>query len=203
MRTPVEKLDWDMKVTAGSRFNASRRLRRSYRRKQWFAIIFSIFIVFVSALTLVFEFTPLYTKILGFVALASSIFVVVFSASQIENTDAVNAHRVYQSAVEISALRREFTALTPQDQQVELSRFVTLYNTAIAAHGINHEDEDFVKYKLSHWWEFDDLKDKGKPAIASAKLFEWLERESGPVAVWTSATALAGALAASIASLIG
>lgn len=203
MRTSVEKLDWDMKVTAGSRFIASSRLKKSSRRKQWFAIIFSVFIVLVSALTLVFEFSSLYTKVLGFVGLASSIFVVVFSAAQIENNDAVNSHRLYGSAVAISALRRELTALDPVDQKQELPRLAKLYNDVIDVHGINHDDKDFNKYKLEHWWEFDDLKDKQKPAILSAKLLESLEQHIGQGAVWASMTAAAGGVAVSIASLLG
>ncbi len=202
MRSPIEKLDWDMKVTAGSRFGASQRVKRAYRRKQWFLIIFSTLVVLISAVTLVFEFSEPYVRLLGFIGLASSIFILVFSAAQIENSDAVYAHRLYESAVHISALRRDFAALGADSQQAALAHFTKLYNDSLLAHGVNHENRDFDRYKLAHWWEFEDLKDSSRPGIASAKLLDKVEELFPQSAIWAAITAGLAGVIASIASLM-
>jgi len=203
MKTPVEKLDWDMKVTAGSRFSAAARLKRSFRAKQWFLVIFSTLIVLISAVALVFSFSPFYNRLLGFIALASSILVLVFSAAQIENEDSVTAHKLYQSAVQISGMRREFAALANSQREAALGEMTQRYNDALVLHGVNHDTKDYRRYKLDHWWEFDDLKDLTRSRLFSAKLGQSVEENLPRSALWGAFAAAAAGVAASVISAMG
>ena len=197
-----QKLLTDMKWTEGSRFIAAARLRRNYRSRQWLMVIFSIVVVSISAVTLVFPIPEPYPKIFGFLALIASIFIVVFSATQIESDDTVRAHLLYNSAVDISNMRRTWSLQLSQHNDEVLSQYASDYGDLLSSYGVNHEDRDFASYKRSHKWEFQDLNDESKTLSAAKGLLQ-IFTDSLPISasITAAAAAIGALLSLALASL--
>lgn len=51
----------------------------------------------------------------------------------------------------------------PDDQRNNvLLDYANEYGDLLNNYGVNHDDIDFKRYKYTHKWEFDDIKDGGK-----------------------------------------
>ncbi len=188
-----------MKMTAGSRFIAAKRLKRSYRRRQWIMVLASVVVLAVSAVTLIFVLPDPYPKSFGFVGLVASVLIVVYSAAQIESEDPVTSHLLYNSAVEISNMKRDLLALSEPKRQSALAEYAKTYGDLLSNYGVNHEDVDFYRYKATHKWEFVDTKDAGRLSDVIGQVKRFL---SDNLTIGAAAAAAAGALGALLSALI-
>ena len=121
-------------------------------------VAFSVLVVAISAVTLVFTLDEPYPRFFGFIALIASIVIVVMSAAQIESDEVVTAHLLYNSAVEISNMRRALMNFSEDEFAKNLPKYVSEYGSILTSYGVNHEDRDFELYKIRNKWEFEEFR---------------------------------------------
>ena len=155
--------------------------------------------VFASLITIAFQFEEQSSKLVAVVSLIVSIVIVVFSASQIESGDIERSIRLYDSAVEISNLRREFEACLNKEKVAQLPGFSKKYNSMIEYGGVNHDDIDYAKYKRDHRSEFSDENGESGSKVFVEYAFNAI-KQGTPEAV--TMAAIAGMLSALLSALI-
>lgn len=156
--TQGEKLLWDMKVTAGARFNASHRLASKDRFSNLALALFSAVLLSISVITVAFALDPSVAKGLAVASIMASVMALIFSMKIYADQHAVEAEQMHRCALEINEIRRKFAALDMSDPKM-LTKATDEYNFVLQKYSLNHSDRDFKKYKYEHRWEFTDLKD--------------------------------------------
>lgn len=204
--TPGEKLLWDMKVTAGARFNAASRLVAKDRFANVSIAIYSAIVVSTSIITLTFDLGTILSRVVGVASLIASIIILVLSMKLFADRHAVDAEQMHRCALEINELRRFYIAaeITNKPSLIAAS---DRYNAILQKYSINHSENDYLKYKFSHRWEFEDLRELDEKL---AKKREAAETTTSniieKVTAWIGGAGLAAAatgLAAALAGLIG
>ncbi|MCB2014782.1 MAG: SLATT domain-containing protein [Sphingobium sp.] len=200
---PGEKLLWDMKVTAGCRFIASARLLEKDKAANISIAIYSSIVVSTSLIALVFDLGPIFSKVVAVGALVASIIILVLSMKLFADRHAVEAEQMHRCALEINELRRNFEA-RGFEKPAMIARAVESYNSILQKYSINHSEADFRKYKLSHRWEFEDLRDLDEKSAKRRKNFESITSNLiDKLALGFGAAGLAAAISGLISSLIG
>jgi hypothetical protein len=82
------------------------------------------------------------------VTVGLSIVILVSSLLQYSNGDVVNAEQHHRSALEMNELRRLLKLKVETAKEKELEDFIDRYNTVLQKYSINHDDIDFLQYKL-------------------------------------------------------
>lgn len=194
---------WDMKVTAGARFNAASRLASKDRFDNISIAIYSSIVVSTSLTTLVFDLGPILSKGVGVGTLIASIIILVLSMKLFADRHAVESEQMHRCALEINELRRLYSAKCLHNSE-DLLAVTDRYNAILQKYSINHTEEDYYKYKYSHPWEFEDLKDVDA-ARASRKQAQRDLRANlvEKIAALLGGAGLAAALSGLAAALLG
>ena len=201
--TSGEKLLWDMKVTAGARFNASHRLASKDRISNISLALFSGFLLSVSVIGLAFDLDPAMSKSLSVAGIVASVMALIFSMKIYADKYAVEAEQMHRCSLEINEIRRVYAAEDMSNSKI-LIKATEKYNAILHKYSLNHLDEDFKKYKYEHRWEFEDLKEKSGSSVFTENtirnlkenLFERLSASLGIAGV-------AAALASLISAIVG
>lgn len=196
-----EKFLWDMKVTAGARFNAANRLTSKDRISNISLALFSGFLLSVSVLGLAFDLSPAISKGLAVAGVVASVMSLIFSMKIYADKYAVEAEQMHRCSLEINETRRLCMAQDLTNPKV-LTKASQEYNAILQKYSLNHTDEDFRKYKYTHKWEFDDIKENSVSLTfvenalrtLSENAFERLSALLGTIAV--------GAAIASLISIV-
>ncbi len=149
----VEKFLHDMKATAGSRFNAAKRLENNDGDLTW---ITAMTLAYIIALTVLPYFWKLPQAVADTLNLATVVLSVVILASALlhnSKRDAVNAEQHHRSALEIKEIYREVAArgcLT----ELELLDYNKKYSAVLQKYSVNHSDLDFQKYMVERHEQF-------------------------------------------------
>ncbi|MFC3579325.1 SLATT domain-containing protein [Sphingomonas hylomeconis] len=196
--TPGEKLLWDMKVTAGARFNAATRLSAKDRFGNVSISIYSSIVVSTSIVGLAFDLGATSTKIIGVATLIASIVILVLSMKLFADRHAVDAEQMHRCALEINELRRHYLA-TGFSGSSDLVSASEKYNALLQKFSINHSESDYSKYKYAHRWEFDDLRELDDKSARKREISQ--TRPSNSLEKITAALGGAG-LAAAIGGLL-
>lgn len=183
--TPVEKLAWDLKVTAGCRFNAAARLTRKENSSNILVSVYSALLICVSIATFSLPLDSNLIRYASFGGIVASILLLVMSMRNFAHKFGVEAEQMHRSALEINELRRVLLALNAEMAEEQLEAFANRYNSVLQKWSINHAEEDFIKYKYSHKWEFDDIANIDKKELADYKFKEQYDISAGGVALAT------------------
>lgn len=139
-----------LKVTAGSRFNSSKRLELIDRRltalnsfSSAYIIIITVFPYIVNVDVSINKYLTLFTIVLSSILLASSLL-------QYAGSYAVKSEQFHRSALEMQELRREFRAKMVGMTSDEFIIISSKYNLILQKYSINHDDMDFYRYKLNN-----------------------------------------------------
>ena len=200
---PGEKLLWDIKVTAGARFNASHRLASKDRFANLSLAFYSAILLSISIITVAYSLDPLMTKALSVGGIVASVMTLILSMKMFADRHAVDSEQMHRCALEINEICRRYQTQELARSAI-LKRATAEYNAVLQKYSINHTEKDYLKYKYSHRWEFEDLTD----SRSSGELFEIVARELGQnlferVSALTGAAGLAAAVSALLASMIG
>jgi hypothetical protein len=116
--TKGEKLLWDMKVTAGARFNASQRLASKDRFSNLALALFSAVLLSLSVIALAFELGPTFAKAVTVGSMVASVMALIFSMKIYADRHAVEAEQMHRCALEINEIRRNFANLDMEDPKI-------------------------------------------------------------------------------------
>ena len=171
IETPLDHLLRTLKVTAGCRFNAAKRLETHDRK-------LTRLIAFASAYVIALTILPTYetanqtTDLYNLVTVALSIVILVASLLQYSSADVVNAEQHHRSALEINELRRLLVLKDGSISEEELVDFTNRYNAVLQKYSINHDDIDFLKYQLERPELFPWLNWKGQLQIRMRLVYD-------------------------------
>lgn len=150
MSETVDDLLRSLKVTAGSRFNASKRLEHIDRRMTLLTSFTSAYLILLSIIPTMMALPDSAERFVTVFAVGLAVLLLAASVSSYANGYAVKAEQYHRSALEIQEIRRELRFLGDDvDQSVflELSR---RYNSTLQKYSINHSDVDFYRYQLEY-----------------------------------------------------
>lgn len=174
-RSAVEKLAWDLKVTAGCRFNAASRLGRREKSSNILNSLYSALLICISIATFSLPFDSNWIRYASFGGIVASILLLVMSMRSFAHQYGVEAEQMHRCALEINELRRLLVSLNPEEAERQISEFSQKYNAILQKWSINHTEQDFLFYKYKHKWEFDDianLEDKALPDRKFQELYD-------------------------------
>jgi hypothetical protein len=144
----VARLMRSFKSTAGSRFNAARRLERHDKRLTRLTAFASAYVIILTILPYFSKLPAPTTDLYNLFTVILSLVIVISSLLQYSSANLLNAEQHHRSALEINELRRQLEnkemAATPED----IEKLTTNYNSVLQKYSINHEELDYQKYLL-------------------------------------------------------
>lgn len=155
-----QDLLWNMKSTAGSRFNAFERLRARDKRINILNAVARAAVIFLSVVPAAAHTSETVGTIVVLVTVFASIMILVTSLLQFASDDAVNAERMHQCGLEIAALRRRLLHSDIENRQ-QLHTIAVDYDRVLARYP-NHSSADYQRYRDEHPEEFRDRPLRGK-----------------------------------------
>lgn len=141
------KLDRDIWITKGSRFNASRRLLRKHHASIFTIAVLSFYNISISL-------APEFLGIKGNVpelSIILSVFILILSLLEANKGYNIQAERLHQNAIDLSHLYFKFVN---RKKEVSLDTFINEYNQLIKNCPENHEPIDNNLFKTEHPHDF-------------------------------------------------
>jgi hypothetical protein len=149
--TALSKLAKSLKVTAGCRFNAARRLENHDVKLTRLIAFASAYIIALTVLPYFLKLPSGTTDLYNFVTVTLSIAILVSSLLQYSSANAVNAEQHHRSALEINELGRLLSLKAENNiTEAEVRDFMGRYNAILQKYSINHDEIDFWKYQIEH-----------------------------------------------------
>jgi len=155
--TPVDDLLRRMKDTAGSRFNAHKRLERQDRTLTFGTAFVSAYVIALTILPYFIHIQKNYIDIIGLLTVLFSIFIIISTLVQFSGSYSVLAEQHHRCALEINEIRSEFFIMKEIITNDEIVKFQDRYNSVLQKYSINHENVDYDMYRLSRQNEFSYL----------------------------------------------
>ena len=146
----VRDLLEDAKSTAGSRFNASKRLAAKDRALTRLTAFTSAYIIIFTALPYIAWLNARATDHLNILNISLAIIVLVSSLLQYSSNDVVNAEQHHRCSLEINELRRKLKARKEMLSAEELRGAIQAYNEILQKYSVNHDNVDYLRHKLTH-----------------------------------------------------
>lgn len=185
VKTPAEQFASNLKVTAGSRFNAAERLRAREKSSNFLTSIYSALLICISIATFSLPFDSISIKYFSFGGIVVSILLLVVSMRNYSHQYGLEAEQMHRCALEINEVLRLWTALSQLEQNKQMEQYAQRYNAILQKWSINHTEGDFLKYKYKHKWEFEDICDIPDEKLPDKKFKELYETSAGGVALAT------------------
>lgn len=193
---PLDKLLWDLKVTAGCRFNAAARLGRRDKRSNVLVSVYSALLICVSIATFALPLGSATIRYASFAGIVASILLLVMSMRNFAHQFAVDAEQMHRCALEINELRRVVASLPREQAERDLPEYVRTYNLILQKWSINHSEEDFLRYKYKHKWEFQDIRDVADKDLPNRRFQEYSDVSVGGIVLLTALGVMAAAFVA-------
>jgi hypothetical protein len=140
-------------------------------------------LVCLSVSTLAFPFDEALVRYLGFGGVVASVLVLVVSMKNYAHQFGVDAEQMHRCALELNELRREM--LADAEAQKNLPQYALKHNLILHKWSVNHSEEDFLKYKYKHKWEFQDIADVPDKKLPDRRFQEYNDVSAGGVAIAT------------------
>jgi SMODS and SLOG-associating 2TM effector domain family 5 len=149
-----ELLKRRIRITAGARFNAARRLAMQERLTQWSIALASVALVIMPLLEAMQVTTGLSPQAMNVVEVVLAIFVLVFSLLLTRDNAAVRADKMHRCAIELNVLVRQIEGLTDvQETDAAYQQLADRYDTILREHE-NHETVDYELWLVYRRDEF-------------------------------------------------
>ena len=175
----IEALAQNMKVTASCRFIAAARLDKRDKSSNVVVSVYSALLICLSLAAFSLLLSSSLIRYVSFFGVAASILLLVMSMRNFAHKFGVEAEQMHRSALEINEIRRNLLAL-PEGQAIErLSYFTNQYNSVLQKWSVNHDEDDFLKYKYNHKWEFEDIKNIPDKNLPDRKFQEKYDATAG------------------------
>lgn len=156
METVTSKLLSTLKSTAGSHFNAAKRLQERERRLTQLTAFSSVYVIALTVLPYVLKPSPEVTDLYNLVTVALSLVILVASLLQYSTGDAVNAEQFHRSGLELKETMRLMQVTSEQGEltQSHLLDFTQKYNATLQKYSVNHEEIDYLKFQIERPEDF-------------------------------------------------
>ena len=140
--------------TAGSRFNAAKRLGSRDRSLTRFTALSSAYLIALTILPYVWKLPLDVTDNFNLLTIVFSILILISSLLQYSRNDVVNAEQHHRGALEIKEILRDLsmtkTPIAPQG----LAGFRRRYDLVLQKYSLNHDDVDYLQYQLQRPEDF-------------------------------------------------
>jgi hypothetical protein len=184
--SPQGKLLSDLKVTAGCRFNASARLRRRDKSSNVLVSVYSALLICISVATFALPLGSNVIRYASFGGIVASILLLVMSMKNFAHQFAVEAEQMHRCALEINELRRLMLArIAASGGLKSIEDYSKTYNAILQKWSVNHTEEDYLRYKYKHKWEFPDIADIPDKDLNSKMFQEHYDISATGVAILT------------------
>jgi hypothetical protein len=157
----AKSLDDRIWITKGSRFNAARRLNNKYQFSITSISILSIYGISIPIIQGIVDYSecPRINEIYTAVSIILSIFILVLSLLEGSKNYQVRAERLYNNAVTLSSLYRDFEYLKECESSApefpkKLHEISNKYEKLIRECPDNHEQEDYELFRVQHRKDF-------------------------------------------------
>lgn len=154
METATKDLLRSLKTTAGSRFNASKRLAHVDKRLTALTAFTSALVIASTVLPKFIELPKTGQNWLELTTIALSVLLLASSVLQYASNHAVHSEIMNRSALDLQELKRE---LQFRDEDLQRDQFLEIskrYNQILQKYSLNHDDVDFWRYQLDYSTEF-------------------------------------------------
>ena len=165
VETPLDHLLRTLKVTAGCRFNAARRLESHDRRLTRLTAFASAYVIALTVLPYFMKLPSQTSDLYNLVTVGLSVVILVSSLLQYSSGEVVNSEQHHRSALEISEIRRLLLLKDGKVTDDELLEYTKQYNDVLQKYSINHDDIDFLQYQLERPEVFPWVDGKKRLAI--------------------------------------
>jgi hypothetical protein len=156
-----EKADlmWRVKVTSGSRFNASKRLGFLESNISVLSAVASVAVIFLSVVSASVKTGEVLGITLALSTILASIAILVTSLFQYALKDGVNPERMQACGLKLSELRYQirYSEVASREQ---LLAFMNEYNRILAQYP-NHDESDYQRHRDEHPDEFTNFPARG------------------------------------------
>lgn len=137
-----------MGVTAGSRFNAARRLQAIDRSLNYMLSAVSVSIIALTILPFIYVLDKDVERLVALFTIAASIAVLVLSNIHYGNRDLVIAEQLHRCALEINEIARRMDAEGEDVRGDILRRYSDEYSATLQKYSVNHDKIDFLEHKI-------------------------------------------------------
>lgn len=150
MENAVAELLKSLRATAGSRFNASKRLSHVDRRLTALTAFTSAFIIALTVFPKFIDVTPKAGAWIELTTVALSVLLLASSVLQYASNHAVKSELFHRSALDIQELKRQLQFRANTIDQDEFLTISASYNDVLQKYSLNHDDVDFFRYQLEN-----------------------------------------------------
>ncbi|MDH2327841.1 SLATT domain-containing protein [Cereibacter sp. SYSU M97828] len=150
MSETIDDLLRSLKVTAGSRFNAAKRLSHIDKWMTTLTSFASAYLILLAVGPSLLSLPGRYEPWVDMFTVAISVLLLASSVSSYSAGYAVKAEQHHRSALEIQELRRELRFIGESVGTDQLIRISQSYNAILQKYSINHDDADFFRFQLEY-----------------------------------------------------
>lgn len=150
MSETVQDFLRSLKVTAGSRFNAAKRMEHVDKRMTVLTSFSSAYLILISVLPAIITISPEAKAALTFFSISLSVILLASSVSSYARAYGVKAEQYHRSALEIQELRRELRFMGEKITRTEFENLSHRYNSILQKYSLNHSDVDFYCYQVEY-----------------------------------------------------
>lgn len=150
MAEDVDDFLRSLKVTAGSRFNAAKRLENIDRRMTLLSSFTSAYIILLSVGPSLIGVGPEVQPTVNMFSTALAVLLLASTVLSYASNHAVLAELHHRSALEIQEIRRRLRFTECQGPNEQIRALSDEYSRILAKYSINHIDADFYRYQISN-----------------------------------------------------
>lgn len=166
----VAELSRSMRVTAGCRFSAARRMTDHDRKLTRLTAFTSAYVILLTFVPYVWMVGENVKAILDISIVVLSVVILVSSLLQYSSGEIVNAEQHHRCALEINELYRALHFFPSPVSEDDLKKTSEKYNAVLQKYSINHDDIDYFSYQLKKPDDFPRLT-VSETVILKARLF--------------------------------
>jgi hypothetical protein len=152
--TPLKELYRRIRLTAGARFNAARRLWRHDRLAQWSIALSSVALIVLALVQAVGIETTVSSRALSVVQVSLAVLVLVISLLISRDNFALQAYRMHRCGLELNRLKRRIEPRLASLHDDDFFCNVSEEYYGILCEHENHAPIDYDLYRLNKAEEF-------------------------------------------------
>jgi hypothetical protein len=146
----VDKFIRSLHETAGSRFNAAKRLEGRDRRLTAVAAVCSVYIIVLIVLPYFLNLPPEITTYLNIFVIFLAIVILVTSLLQYSSNNVANSEKLHRSGLEIKEIERELELRKDRIALDDLDMFRVRYSNILEKYGVDHDRRDYTLYQIEN-----------------------------------------------------
>ena len=166
-----------MGVTAGSRFNAARRMQSIDRSFNYMLSAVSVAVIALTVLPFIYDLEEPNRQLVGLFTIAASIAILVLTNIKYGNRDLVVAEQLHRCALEINEVGRRIDAEPDGEKQNLFRQYSDEYSAILQKYSVNHDKIDFIEHKVYRSDEYIDeyagFSGFGKYWFQTCQIFWW------------------------------